>query len=62
VSFAYEKRAYSLVDLKWDDANRTLHYSSAREGLQAAKELTVSLVGGEGKRVSPRRVAQTIRL
>ena len=61
-SFAYEKREYSLVDLKWDDESKRLHYSSAREGLQPAKELTVSLVGGESKRVLPRRAVQTVRL
>jgi alpha-glucosidase (family GH31 glycosyl hydrolase) len=62
LSFAYEKGAFALVDLKWDDANRTLHYNSAREGLLPAKELTVSLLDGEASRLLPRHAAQTIQL
>jgi alpha-glucosidase/alpha-D-xyloside xylohydrolase len=60
LSFAYEKGAFAIVDLKWDDAKKTLHYSVANDGLLPAKELTVSLAGGEMKRIVPRRVAQTI--
>ena len=60
LSFAYEKGAFSIVDLRWDDTKKTLHYSLAKDGLLPAKELTVSLVGGEVKRIAPQRAVQTI--
>jgi alpha-glucosidase (family GH31 glycosyl hydrolase) len=60
LSFAYEKGAFAVVDLKWDDAKKTLHYSLAKDGLLPAKELTVSLVGGEMKRIAPQRAVRTI--
>jgi len=60
MSFAYEKNAYVIVDLKWDDAKRTLHYSVGKDGLLPAKELTVSLAGGEAKRIVPRRAIQAV--
>jgi alpha-glucosidase (family GH31 glycosyl hydrolase) len=62
LSFAYEKGAFSIVELKWDDTARTLHYGFAREGLLPAKELTVALAGGEVKKITPRRAAQTVKL
>ena len=61
LSFAYEKGvAFSIVDLKWDDTKKTLHYSLAKDGLLPAKELSVSLVGGEVKRIAPQRAVRTI--
>ncbi|HEX9201807.1 MAG TPA: DUF5110 domain-containing protein, partial [Acidobacteriaceae bacterium] len=60
LSFAYEKGAFAIVDLEWDDASKMLHYSVARDGLLPAKELTVSLRGGESKRITPRRTAQSM--
>ena len=60
LSFAYEKGAFALVDLRWDDARKTLHYGLAKEGLLPVKELTVSLVGGEAKRIVPQRAVRTI--
>ncbi len=60
--FAYEKGAYALVDLSWNDATRTLHYRAVREGLLPAKELTVAVVGGEAKRIAPGPAARTIQL
>lgn len=60
--FAYEKRAYSLVDLRWDDAAKTLHYSAAKEGLLPAKELMVTLPGGEAKRILPVASPRTLQL
>jgi alpha-glucosidase/alpha-D-xyloside xylohydrolase len=62
LSFGYEKGMFSAVDLKWDDATRTLHYSAAKEGLLPAKELLVSLAGQEAKRIIPRRPAGTVQL
>jgi alpha-glucosidase (family GH31 glycosyl hydrolase) len=61
-SFAYEKDAFAIVDLKWDDARKTLHYSAARDGLLPPKELMVSSAGGETKRITPRHMAQAIEL
>lgn len=61
-SFAYEKDVFAIVDLKWDDARKTLHYSAARDGLLPPKELMVSLAGGETKRITPRHMAQAIEL
>jgi alpha-glucosidase/alpha-D-xyloside xylohydrolase len=60
LSFAYEKGAFGAVDLKWDDARKTLHYGVAKGGLLPVKELMVSLAGGEMKRVAPRQVVQAI--
>jgi alpha-glucosidase (family GH31 glycosyl hydrolase) len=62
LSFAYEKGAFGAVDLKWDDAKKTLHYSVAKGGLLPVKELMVSLAGGEMKRIAPRQVAQAVEL
>lgn len=62
LSFAFEKGAFGAVDLKWDDAKKTLHYSVAKGGLLPVKELMVSLAGGEMKRIAPRQVAQAIEL
>lgn len=62
LSFAYQKGAFSLVDLKWDDATKTLHYSTAAKGLIPAKELMVAVHGGEAKRISPSRVAESVVL
>jgi alpha-glucosidase/alpha-D-xyloside xylohydrolase len=62
LSFAYEKGAFGAVDLKWDDAKKTLHYSVAKGGLLPVKELMVSLAGGEIKRIAPRQVAQAVEL
>jgi len=61
-SFAYEKGAFAAVELKWDDASRTLEYNVGKEGVLAAKELEVSLVGGEVKRIMPRRALQRLTL
>ena len=60
LSFAYEKGAFAIVDLRWEDAKKTLHYTVGKDGLLPAKELTVSLAGGEAKRIVPRRAAQTV--
>jgi alpha-glucosidase/alpha-D-xyloside xylohydrolase len=60
LSFAYEKGAFGAVDLKWDDARKTVHYGVAKGGLLPVKELMVSLAGGEMKRVAPRQVVQAI--
>ncbi|HEY5381245.1 MAG TPA: TIM-barrel domain-containing protein [Acidobacteriaceae bacterium] len=62
LSFGYEKGMFSAVDLKWDDATRTLHYSTAKEGLLPAKELLVSLAGQEPKHIIPRRLRGTVQL
>ena len=62
LSFAYEKGALGTVNLRWDDAARTLHYSVGSGGLLPAKELMVSLAGGEAKRILPRHAAQAVRL
>ncbi len=62
LSFAYEKGAFGSVDLRWDNATRTLHYSIIKDGLLQAKDLMVSLVGGEAKRITPRQTPQTIQL
>ena len=62
LSFAYETGAFGVVNLKWDDATRTLHYSVARDGLLAAKELMVSLADGEVKHIMPGQAPQTLKL
>jgi len=62
LSFAYEKGAFSLVDLQWNDAAKTLSYKLARGGLLPAKHLTVSLRGGESHSIMPTHMLQTIRL
>ncbi len=62
LSFAYEKGAFGTVNLRWDDAAQTLHYSVGSGGLLPAKELMVSLAGGEAKRILPRHAAQAVRL
>jgi len=61
-SFAYEKGAFNLVDLKWDDAAQTLHYNFASGGSLPARELTVSLVRGDTKRILPRHAVQVVKL
>jgi alpha-glucosidase/alpha-D-xyloside xylohydrolase len=61
LSFAYEKKAYALVDLKWNDASRTLKYSVVG-GLLPAKGLTVSLPGGEVKKIMPHQGTQSVKL
>ena len=62
LSFAYEKGAFTVVDLKWDDAARTLHYNVTGGGLLPAKEPLVSLPGGEAKRILPRHATQAAKL
>jgi alpha-glucosidase/alpha-D-xyloside xylohydrolase len=62
LSFAYEKGAFSLVELRWNDTKRTLHYSLGKGGLLPAKAMTVALAGGEVKRIVPRQAVQTIEL
>jgi len=62
LSFAYEKGAYAVVDLKWDDAGHTLRYNVGSGGLLAAKQLSVSLPGREAKHILARHAAQEIRL
>jgi alpha-glucosidase (family GH31 glycosyl hydrolase) len=62
VSFAYEHGEFTLVDLKWDDKNRTLHYSALRSGRLPAKELVVSVTGGETKKITPRQSVQSVML
>lgn len=62
LSFAYEKGAFGAVDLRWDNATQALHYSVIQDGLLQAKDLMVSLVGGEAKRITPRQAPQTIQL
>ena len=60
LSFAYEKGAFAIVDLKWDDARKTLHYGLSKEGSLPSKRLMVGLAGGEMKQITPQRVAQAI--
>jgi alpha-glucosidase/alpha-D-xyloside xylohydrolase len=62
LSFGYEKGAFGIVDLKWDDATRTLHYALVKDGLLPVRELTVLLAGGDMKRIAPRQVLQAIQL
>jgi alpha-glucosidase (family GH31 glycosyl hydrolase) len=62
LSFAYEHGAYRLVDLRWDDGARTLHYRLAQGGTLPSEGLEVSLLGGEAKRITPQRAEQTIKL
>ena len=62
LSFAYEKGAFGVVDLRWDNATQTLHYSVLKNGLLPVKELMVSLAGGGVKRITPRQASQTIQL
>ena len=62
LSFAYEKGGFALVDLKWDDSAKTLHYALARGGVLPAKEILVSLQGGETRRILPQRRVQTVQL
>jgi len=50
------------VDLKWDDSAKTLHYALARGGVLPAKEILVSLQGGETRRILPQRRVQTVQL
>ena len=60
LSFAYEKGEYSIVDLKWNDARKTLHYCLSKNGYMPAKKLMVGLAGGEMKQIAPQHVAQVI--
>jgi len=62
LSFGYEKGAFSLVELVWNDAARTLKVSVGKGGRLKAKELLVGVVGGPAQRVMPREGMQTIRL
>jgi alpha-glucosidase (family GH31 glycosyl hydrolase) len=62
LSFNYEKGHFAIVDLKWDDENRTLHYSVHNSGRLPAKELEVSLVGEPTRRIVPRRAMQALKL
>jgi alpha-glucosidase (family GH31 glycosyl hydrolase) len=62
LSFAYENGAFGAVDLRWDNATQTLHYSVIKDGLLPVKELMVSLAGGGVKRITPRQASQTIQL
>ena len=61
LSFAYEKGEFSLVDLKWNDARKTLHYCLSKNGFMPVKKLMVGLVGGEMKQIAPQQVAQAIQ-
>ena len=64
LSFAYEHGAYWLVDLRWDDASRTLHYrlGQGQGGTLPAEGLEVSLLGGEAKHIMPQRTEQAVKL
>ena len=62
LSFTYENGAFGAVDLRWDNATQTLHYSVIKDGLLPVKELMVSLAGGGVKRITPRQASQTIQL
>ena len=62
LTFAYEKGAFGIVDLKWDDTRQALHYRLVKGGLLPGKELMVSLAGGEMKRIVPRQASQMIQL
>lgn len=61
-SFAYETGAFATVELKWDDASRPVECRVGKEGVLAAKELEVSVVGGEVKRMMPRRAVQRLTI
>jgi alpha-glucosidase (family GH31 glycosyl hydrolase) len=62
LSFGYEHGSYRLVDLRWDDGARTLHYRLAQGGTLPSEGLEVSLLGGEAKRIMPQRAEQTVKL
>jgi alpha-glucosidase (family GH31 glycosyl hydrolase) len=60
ISFSYKHGEFALVDLKWDDTERTLHYKALPSGKLATNELMVSLVGGEINKITPRLGAQSV--
>jgi alpha-glucosidase/alpha-D-xyloside xylohydrolase len=62
VSFAYEQGMFTLVDLKWNDAARTLEYTLASRGPLAARTLLVSVLNGPARRIVPVRGSQKIKL
>ena len=55
--------AFTLVDLRWDDPDADATLSVGQRGTSAAaKELMVSLVGGEAKRIVPGAAGLTVQL
>jgi alpha-glucosidase (family GH31 glycosyl hydrolase) len=62
LSFDYEKGQFGIVDMKWDDEDQTLHYRTLDSGHLPAKELVVSLAGGQTKKIVPRQSVQSVKL
>ena len=61
LSFAYEQGVFTLVDLKWNDAARTLEYVVTSRGPLSARRLVVSVLGGEPKHILPGRAIQQVK-
>ena len=59
-TFAYEHEAYTVVDLQWNDAERTLRVSVRGGGHLPAKEMEVAVLGGESRKITPVHAAQTL--
>ena len=60
-TFAYEQGSYATVDFSWNDVAKTLEVKAGSSGHLPAKEMLVTLLGENPRKVTPKNTTQTIR-
>jgi alpha-glucosidase (family GH31 glycosyl hydrolase) len=62
LTFDYERGEFSVLDVAWNDATRTLRIAPGQAGRKEERELLVSIVGGKPRRITSGGRPQTLQM